>query len=124
MESEARMYLPWPPSVNRIWRTTSKGIIYLTKAAKEYRQMVCYIVAASRLKDAFPKDSHLEMTMLAYPPDNRHRDIDNICKCVLDALEDASVYNNDSQIRILHLEMLEMRKGGMITVTLNRMDQE
>jgi Holliday junction resolvase RusA-like endonuclease len=40
----------------------------------------------------------LGVTILLHPPDYRDRDIDNLVKPMLDALEKAGVYENDSQV--------------------------
>jgi crossover junction endodeoxyribonuclease RusA len=115
---EVKIDLPWPPSVNRIWKTTSKGGWYSTKEAINYKQVVGYMVGCAGMQGSFEKDIPLEFTMLAYPPDNLRRDLDNLNKISLDALQDAKVFVNDCQIKKINMEMLEPRKGGMITVTL------
>jgi crossover junction endodeoxyribonuclease RusA len=118
---EVKLDLPWPPSVNKIWKTTTKGGWYLTKEAVNYKHVVGYIVACARLQGAFPKEIQLDFNLLAYPPDNRKRDLDNLAKIVCDALQDAKLYTNDSQIKLIHMEMLTIRKGGMISVTLKQL---
>lgn len=121
---EVRLELPWPPSVNKIWKTTSRGGWYSTKEAVNYKTVVGYMVASKKVQNSFPKDVTLDFTMHAHPPDNRKRDLDNLAKIVCDALQDARVYINDSQIKIIHMEMLEARKGGMITVTIRQIIED
>jgi len=120
--TEVKIDLPWPPSVNKIWSVSSTGQWYSTPQAKEFKQVAIYYARSKGFKFAFPKDVHLDFHMLAYPPDNRKRDLDNLAKVVCDALQDARVYVNDSQIKRIHMEMLEVRKGGMITVTVKRIE--
>ena len=77
--------LPWPPSVNRIWRSVG-GRVLLSADGRAYRQ----IVAAAVLEQHGPADpltGRLSMTLRAYPPDRRRRDVDNLAKLVLDALQ-------------------------------------
>ena len=45
--------------------------------------------------------------MLVFPPDRRRRDIDNLPKAVLDSLEFAGVFENDSQVD----RLLVLRQG-------------
>jgi crossover junction endodeoxyribonuclease RusA len=40
-------------------------------------------------------------------PDNRRRDLDNLLKPLLDAMEHAGVYVNDSQVHDLHIKWLK-----------------
>lgn len=46
------------------------------------------------------------MNILVYPPDKRKRDIDNLIKIVADSLQDARIYENDSQIDKIIIERL------------------
>jgi Holliday junction resolvase RusA-like endonuclease len=48
----------------------------------------------------------LEMSVRLFPADFRTRDIDNVLKPLLDALEHAQVFANDSQIARLTVERL------------------
>ena len=121
---EVKLELPWPPSINRIWKTTSKGGWYSTTEAKNYRQLIVYMAASQKLQGAFPKGVKIQLNVSAYPPDNRKRDLDNLAKVVCDGLQDAGVYNNDSQIKILHMEMREVRKGGMIVLIISRTEEK
>jgi crossover junction endodeoxyribonuclease RusA len=56
----------------------------------------------------------LHVTLTAYPPDRRRRDIDNLAKSVLDAMQHAGVYLDDSQIDRLTIIRAEVEKGGII----------
>jgi crossover junction endodeoxyribonuclease RusA len=59
--------------------------------------------------------------MDAFPPDRRRRDLDNIQKPVLDALEHAAVYEDDSQIDLLITRRREVTSPGRIEVRLSEM---
>jgi crossover junction endodeoxyribonuclease RusA len=54
--------------------------------------------------------------MDAFPPDRRRRDLDNIQKPVLDALEHVGVYEDDSQIDLLITRRREVVPGGQLLV--------
>lgn len=43
-------------------------------------------------------NKQLKVTITAYRPDNRRRDLDNLLKAVLDALTHAGVYEDDHLI--------------------------
>lgn len=115
---EVNLVLPWTPSVNKIWRSTGKGKWYMTKVAKDYKRIVWALVCQERAQQAFSKDQDIEIILLAYPPDNRRRDLDNICKLTFDALQDAKVFENDFQIKRIFMEMREKQEMGKILVTI------
>ncbi len=54
--------------------------------------------------------------MDAFPPDRRRRDLDNLLKSVLDALEHAGVYADDSQIDLLVTKRREVVPNGRLLV--------
>jgi crossover junction endodeoxyribonuclease RusA len=56
------------------------------------------------------------------PPDLRKRDIDNICKAVLDALGCAGVYDDDCQIDRLLLLRGTKRKNGLVQVKISTIE--
>jgi crossover junction endodeoxyribonuclease RusA len=64
------------------------------------------------------------MEVYLYPPDKRKRDVDNVLKPLLDALEHANVYENDSQIDKLYVERMEMVKGGYCDVVITELNQD
>ena len=90
--------LPWPPSINHYWRHTKNGH-YISNEGKTYRQLVLF--HGLKYRDKFPKDARLSVYIEAYPPDKRKRDLDNVLKSLLDALQHAGIYQDDSQIDLL-----------------------
>jgi len=54
--------------------------------------------------------------MDAFPPDRRRRDLDNLLKSVLDALEHAGLYADDSQIDLLVTRRRMLVSGGKLIV--------
>ena len=89
--------LPWPPSVNHYWRQFN-GRTILSNAGREYRTNVLALLLPKRYK---PLEGSLSVTICACPPDKRRRDLDNILKAVLDAMQYAGVYKDDSQVDVL-----------------------
>lgn len=66
----------------------------------------------------FSKEDRLEVEVDAYVPDRRRRDIDNIPKALLDSLEHAGVFVNDSQIDRLLVTRKGRRPGGAVVVRI------
>lgn len=112
--------LNWPPSVNHYWVHTHKGV-YIGLHGIRYRTHVC--LEAIELQDYFSKEDRLKVTIIAYPPDRRKRDLDNLLKALLDSLQHSGVYPDDSQIDELTIERNE-RFGGYIEVTIERIQKD
>jgi crossover junction endodeoxyribonuclease RusA len=108
--SKVMLTLPWPPSVNRYWRNV-KGRVLVSKEGRDYRKKVCN----QSLLHRFPRlgKARLRMSITAFPPDRRRRDLDNILKAVLDALQAAGVYHDDSQIDELSITRASDLKGAL-----------
>jgi crossover junction endodeoxyribonuclease RusA len=110
--------LPFPPSVNHYWRH-NQGQFYVSKEGRLYRKRVYEECLIQRIKKV---NGDLKLEIDIYPPDRRKRDIDNICKAVLDSLEHANVYDNDYQIAELILRR-HAANDGFIKLKLSAMEQ-
>lgn len=100
-----RVDLPWPPSVNRYWRSVN-GRVLIAAAGRRYRTDVELLMRlAGRVGIG---NSPVIVSIQAFYPDARRRDIDNILKAPLDALTHAGMWDDDSQV-----EELSIRKAGM-----------
>ena len=107
--------LPWPPSVNHYYRRVGHRTL-ISREGRKYRAEICAILRDLRFR---PFDGELAMTLDAYPPDKRRRDVNNILKSLLDAMQHAGAYHDDSQIKKLNIEMLEpARPTGKVIVRL------
>lgn len=84
--------LPYPPSANRYWRSVSNRVL-ISAEGRRYRAIVCNLVRPSSTLRG-----RLCVTIRAHQPDLRRRDLDNLGQAILDSLEAAEVYNDDSQI--------------------------
>jgi crossover junction endodeoxyribonuclease RusA len=62
----------------------------------------------------------IRMEIVAFRPDNRKRDLDNLLKAVLDGMAKALIYEDDSQIRDLRIRWGETI-GGMLKVKIEEM---
>lgn len=105
--------LPWPPSINHYYLQSSSGVI-LGEKGKRYRKKVSLLLHS--YKGSFGDEKRLKVTIHAFPPDKRRRDIDNICKATLDALEHAQVFKNDNQVDVLTVIRREVIKEGCLQI--------
>lgn len=106
--------LPFPPSVNHYWGV--RGISrFVDHKGKVFRKQVGDIVSSERLP---PIEGRMAMFISLYPPDRRKRDIDNVLKALLDALQHAGCYEDDSQLDDLRIVRCEVRKGGSCVVVI------
>jgi len=103
--------LPWPPSINNYYRRNGSRY-FITSKGIEFRMHTA--LACLNYRNEFDKDARLSVTIYAYPPDNRRRDLDNINKCLLDSLEKAQVFVDDSQIDELIMRRLKPNDGKVI----------
>jgi len=114
-----KLQLPYPPSANHYWRKWNNRMV-ISKRGREYRAEVCELLSSaggSGIRKP-PSGGRIALTMDAFPPDRRCRDLDNLQKPLLDALQHAGVYENDSQVDILLSRRRECRAGGRVVVTI------
>lgn len=114
-----RLELPWPPTLNLYYRH-DRGRTHISAEGQKYRAAVGIAVAMAKARWEFEAKDRIEMTIRANPPDARRRDIDNVLKALLDALERAQVYQDDSQIDKLTVERGEQVDGGWVVVTMEK----
>ena len=108
--------LPWPPTINHakhFWR----GRVVTSKAARDYRNEV-KVIAATAAPGIDLGEARLEVHIQAFPPDNRKRDLDNIQKVLIDALQAAGLFKDDSQIDYLGVTRAVKTEGGMVAVQI------
>ena len=107
--------LPWPPTVNQYWRHV-KGRVHVSNEGNKYRRLVAQLVMVT--KPHRFGDARLQVKINAWPPDAKARDLDNLLKAPLDALERAGVYDSDSQIDALAIYRMEKIKDGALTIRI------
>lgn len=110
--------LPWPPSVNTMWRTPRTGPLagrtLLSEDGRKYRRAVQQAVILSAPVPRIT-DHRLRVDIEVRMPDRRRRDLDNLPKAVLDGLTHAGLWPDDSQIDDLRVWRSE-RMGGHLVV--------
>lgn len=108
--------LPWPPSMNRMWRSV-RGRNILSKEGREYRENGLHVVSAQS-PCRWPAEARLSVSITVYPPDRRRRDLDNMMKAPLDLLTHAGVYADDSQIDRLLIQRAAVTPGGRVEIEI------
>lgn len=115
-----KITLPYPPSVNTYWRAIGRGRVILSKKGREYRQEVAY--EAVRQRGAIrkrPLEGRVKIDIMAWMPDKRRRDLDNILKATLDSLVHAAgLLLDDEQIDDLRIRRAGVEKPGRLEVKL------
>jgi crossover junction endodeoxyribonuclease RusA len=112
--------LPWPPSVNRYWRTF-QGRMIISAEGRTYRKAVADQVLIQR--GAKHYQGKLKVQIEAWRPDNRRRDLDNLLKAVLDSLTHAGVWEDDGNIVDLRIYWADAI-GGMLKVNIQEVPVE
>jgi crossover junction endodeoxyribonuclease RusA len=98
--------LPYPPSINHYF-SYYQGRPVLSKDARTYRHQVRRIAIATGVK---PLMGPLAIRIDVSPPDDRRRDCDNVQKAVLDALQHAGAFWDDSQV----VWLLTIKHGSQV----------
>lgn len=104
--------LPYPPSSNRYWRNF-RGRMVVSDEARNYKESVGLIANVAGIR---PVDGELCVTLHIRRPAMR-RDLDNHLKVLIDSLQ-GHAYNNDSQIREMHITMADDKRNPGVTVTI------
>ena len=84
-----------------------------------FRKAVWVWCRQNRIK---PLQGRLAMAIELYPPDKRRRDIDNVLKATLDALQHGGAYADDCQIDYLTISRSgsAVTKGGRMRVIITQ----
>lgn len=115
-----RFTLPYPPSANHYWRRVGSRTL-ISREGRTFNKNVCALLAGSPGDSGNgprkpPTGGRIALCMDAYPPDRRRRDLDNLQKPVLDAIERAGAYKDDGQIDLLVTRRREVVSNGELQV--------
>ena len=120
--------LPYPPSLNKMYRAyinKGKPGSKLSKVGRLYYEELP-LIAAGQVPPSMDYycNGRLAVTIHAHAPDYRRRDLDNLCKAILDGLSKKclGVYKDDSQIDDLRIVRLEKVKGGKVVVIITELE--
>lgn len=120
--------LPWPPSVNAMWRTPNSGPLagrtLLSQEGRNYRKAVQQAVTEQRPTLFVNRPTRVAVEIEVRMPNRIRRDIDNIPKAVLDGLTHAGVWPDDSCIDDLRVwRAPELTPGGCVVVSIRAIVQ-
>lgn len=112
--------LPWPPTVNTIKAALvikGRARLILSKKGRDYFDEV----RALSLLEKFPKfgDKRLQVEIHCFAGDRRKRDLGNLDKVLIDSLQKAGVFDDDSQIddqRFIRGKNCVAKKGNVIVL--------
>jgi len=107
-----RVELPWPPSVNQHWRSVA-GRVLLSRPGRAYRAAVGALAGGQ-----VAPEGRLACSIEAWPPDRRRRDLDNLLKAVLDALQHAGIMRDDELVDDLRIVRRPPVAGGRLVIEL------
>ncbi len=122
------LLLPWPPSGNHrngeVWsKRLNRSVKYNTKEYQKYKDDVGAVVWAHFAKRGIKCQSvyapgKLDIRVTAFPPNRRRYDLDNTRKTLFDALTEANLWDDDSNLVIPNEKWLwlEIVKGGRIAI--------
>ena len=111
--------LPYPPSINRYYRTF-RGRILISKPGRDYRLAVIETVDGTE----WDWPGRVALRLDVHPPDRRKRDLDNIQKPLLDALQHSGILEDDSLVDDLHTVRGDrMPPDGLIIATITAIDE-
>jgi crossover junction endodeoxyribonuclease RusA len=113
--------LPFPPSVNHLWRRVGYRTL-ISREGRRFRRRVVAILEAMRVR---PLAGKLAIQVEVHPPDRRRRDLDNVLKALLDALEHGGAYTDDAQIVEIHIwKCAAAAPYGKVRVMLRQVGSE
>ena len=111
--------LPYPPSINNYW-IASGHRRFISQRGRDFKNHVAEYCVEWRV----PKfgDASMWVEIVLHPRSKKLMDIDNCIKPILDALQDAGVFDDDCQVQRVSITRGVPKKGGGCVVMLDRME--
>lgn len=110
---QARVTLPYPPSANRYWRKTNRGLVYVSAEAKQYKHAV---FLRCRTHGVSPVAGNVVLHLDVFRP-ARRGDLDNCLKVCIDSLKGLA-FGDDSLVVGIHARRFEDKHQPRIEVRI------
>lgn len=115
---ELFLELPLPPTINSYYGQSGFRR-YMTEKGKKFKAEVAHQVSLFPIRYG---DSRLSVTIYLHFRDERRADISNRIKALEDALVQAGLFNDDSQIDEEHIYRKEIIREGKTKVMIKVLD--
>jgi crossover junction endodeoxyribonuclease RusA len=109
------LQLPLPPSVNTYYRNF-RGRTILSQNGRNYKNTVQEYVTVNKVPSF--GSNRLMAIITIFPRDRRSIDLDNRLKGIFDALQDAGIYDSDSQFDKIEIARGVIKTGGGCTIVI------
>lgn len=115
--AEYRFTLPYPPSANRYWRQTSRGV-YVSIEAKAYKSEAGWIALSSGCSE--PLVGEVALSLDVYRP-RRSGDLSNRIKVLEDSLNGIA-YEDDEQVAEIHARRFYDKLNPRVEVIIRTLE--
>ena len=105
---------PLPPTINSYYQFHGHRR-FVGEAGKKFKFQVAQIVSQQSIRFGAEK---LSMMVTINFRDKRKQDLSNRIKALEDAMVQAGLFDDDSQIKEIHIYEGEIVKGGRVTVRI------
>ncbi|HEJ7989838.1 TPA: RusA family crossover junction endodeoxyribonuclease [Serratia liquefaciens] len=117
------LILPFPPSVNGYWRSpnkgSSRGRTLVSERGRAFQAEAIAQVMEQLRRRPKPISADISVVVVFYPPTKARRDLDNFFKALFDAMTQAGVWLDDSQIKHIDAKWGPVIKGGKVELQIS-----
>jgi crossover junction endodeoxyribonuclease RusA len=109
--------LPYPP-VNNSYYRNFRGRMVISAKGRAYAAEVARLIGKVE-----PISERIDLTIEAFPPDLRRRDLDGIPKALQDALTKCGFWLDDEQIDVLKIVRMPKIRNGKVRLTVQLIEK-
>ena len=117
-----KLILPFPPSVNRLWRASKGGKVYRSDKYTDWRNHARWALVEQRKGQKIT--GPYTMILEAVRPDKRQRDLGNLEKAVSDVLQESGAVENDYLCQEMTLRWVDSGPECLIILEAYKKDQK
>ncbi|AYO37651.1 RusA family crossover junction endodeoxyribonuclease [Serratia sp. P2ACOL2] len=115
--------LPFSPRVNGYWRSpnkgSSRGRTLVSERGRAFQAEAIAQVMKQLRRRPKPISADISVAVVFYPPTKARRDLDNFFKALFDAMTQAGVWLDDSQIKHIDAKWGPVTKGGKVELRIS-----